>query len=279
MNMLFRIGSLTGFLFGIVLLAGCTTVPVGPTPLPSGKIALVPARFNPEIAFNAFAKGKGHAAGKLGSEGAAEGALVGVVTPLSMGPLGLIFYPYIAPFTILAGALIGGAAGAGYGAMHGLPADQAATASRIVNEALTQINVHEAVSRCIEIKAQALGWNLSTVSGQGPINKLDVPNYSALMAAGYDGVLEISVQSIGMVATKGDPPRIALEMKLRTRIVSDKGNGVSAEPILVFKSRPHPIPDWAADNGKLLAEQFNQGYETLAQYTVEVYFPPVVSSE
>jgi hypothetical protein len=99
------------------------------------------------------------------------------------------------------------------------------------------------------------------------------------MAAGYDGVVEIAVQSIGMVATKGDPPRLGLEMKLRTRIISHKEIGASKEPILLFKSRPHPTQDWTADNGKLLAEQFNQGYETLAQYTVEVYFPPVISSE
>ena len=131
---------LSAGIFGMtLLLAGCATEPQAPM-MPPGPVAVVPARYPPEADFNVYARGKGAAAGELGTQGMASGAAAGVIVPLGMGPVGVAAYPIIAPFTILAGVVVGGTAGATYGAIHGLPADQVAKVSALVDQAVSQID-------------------------------------------------------------------------------------------------------------------------------------------
>ena len=57
-------------------LAACASEPPRPLlPAGGGRVALVAARFEPETNFNAYAQGKGAAAGKRGAEWAASAAV------------------------------------------------------------------------------------------------------------------------------------------------------------------------------------------------------------
>lgn len=269
-----RVGSLV--LVACFILTACATPP-GPR-LPEGPIAIVPVRFQPEAAFNIYAKGKGHAAGALGTQGAGEGALAGTLVPVGMGPVGIAAYPVIAPFTILAGAIIGGGIGASYGLMHGLPADQATTVSHIVDDAISQLDIQQGIARRIQQRSLPYTQETTLLLDRGPQDRKDQPDYSEQRPSQFNGVLETAILAAGMAAKKGDPPRVALEMKLRIRIVTLNDTGVSGERVFDYASRPHPLSAWSASGGQLLAEEFELANESLAQYVAEIYFLPLHSS-
>lgn len=256
----------------MVFLSGCVTTP--PTPmLPDGSIAVVPVRYPPQADFNVYALGKSAAAGEVGSRGAASGAVAGALLPVSMGPIGVAAYPIIAPFTILAGLAVGGAVGVSYGAMHGLPAGQAEQVRLLVDQAVNQIGVHEQVARRVVVRAQARGMPIMLVPDAGPRTAGERPDYGSLRPT-FRGVLELAVDKLGMAARKGDPPRIALEMKLRAHVVPLGDTGVGGEVQLEWSGKPHPLGEWQAGGADLLAAQFEEGYDTLVQYAWETLVAP-----
>jgi hypothetical protein len=263
---------LASYLGSLVFLSGCVTTP--PTPrLPDGPIAVVPARYPPQADFNIYARGKSAAAGELGGQGAASGAVAGALLPVSMGPIGVAAYPIIAPFTILAGLAVGSAVGVSYGTMHGLPAEQAERVGVLVDQAVNQIGVHEQVARRVVKRAQDRGMSATLAPEAGPRTAAERPDYASLRPT-YRGVLELAVDKLGMAARKGDPPRIALEMKLHARVVTLGDAGVGGEVQLEWSGKPHPLGEWQAGGADLLAAEFEAGYDTLVQYTWETLVAP-----
>jgi len=245
-------------------LAACATEPLRPLlPAGAGRVALVAARFEPQTNFNAYARGKGSAAGSLGAEWAAEGAAAGALVPLQ-DPVGVALYPVIAPFTILAGALLGGTAGGIQGARHGLSAEDAAAVRKAVNEAFAALKVQDSVAARIAEAAAARGRPLERApdaEALAPRNEKDAPDYNSLLGAGYAAVLECTVTSVRVVAKKGDPPRVALELALRVRGVDPGGVSVRR---FVYKSRPEPVARWAENGGALIRSELEAGYRELA---------------
>lgn len=267
------------FLLLVTLISGCATeTRIQPPPeFPGGKVAVVPARFTPALSLNADADVKGAATAQFGAEGAGGGALMGAVVPLQMGPLGIVLYPFIAPFTIIGGTLVGGVIGTATGAMTGLPADQAAITRKLAQDALGNEGIQLTVAKLTESMLRQRGHKVFLVSDHGPADKSDFPGYADLAGTGVDGVLEVAVMSLGMAATKGTPPRISLEVKLRTRIISPRPNQVPYERILEYWSRPRPVEDWVANNNALLVDQIKTALDALAQDTADVYYPVPVA--
>ena len=255
-----------------LLLAGCASAPKTPV-IPPGPLAVVPAQFPPQADFNVYARGKGAAAGELGTKGAASGAAAGAIAPLGMGPIGVAAYPIIAPFTILAGVAVGGTVGATYGAINGLSADQAAQVDALVEQAVNRIGVHEEVARRVVERSRLGGAPATLLPQAGPRADKETPGYAELKQT-YRAVLELAVDKVGMAARKGDPPRIALEMKLRARVVSLGEAGVSGDKRLEWAGKPHELDDWQAGGAELLAGEFERGYENLAQYVWEIVVAP-----
>lgn len=265
------------FLLLVTLISGCATEARIQPEFPDGKVALVPAHFTPALSLNTYAEGKGAAAATLGAEGAGGGALIGAVVPIQMGPLGIALYPIIAPFTIIAGTLVGGVIGTTTGAIHGLPADQAAMTRKLAQDALGNEGIQLTVAKLVESILRQRGNNVFLASEYGPVDKADFPGYANLPGTGVDGVLEVAVMSLGMAATKGTPPRISLEVKLRTRVIIPKLNQVRHEQILEYWSRPRPVADWVANGNELLIDQIKTALDALAKDTADVYSPVPVA--
>jgi len=251
-------------LLAALVLAGCASEP--PRPLlhaGGGRVALVAARFEPETNFNAYAQGKGAAAGRMGAAGAAGGAAIGA-SVLLLDPVTIVAAPILAPFTILGGALIGGLAGGVQGARYGLSDADAAAVRKAVDEAFAALKVQETIASKIAEAAAARGRPLEraeAASALAPRSAKEFPDYKALLGAPYAQVLEASMTSVRFVAKKGDPPRLAMEMKLRLRGV-DAGGAVSRE--FEYKSRPEPVARWAENGGALIRETLETGYRELA---------------
>lgn len=257
-----RIGAI-----GLLLLAGCETTPITPVIGP-GPIAVVPALYAPETNFNLYARGKGTAAGELGVKGAAGGAAAGAVLPLGLGPYGVAAYPIIAPFTILTGLLLGGVAGASYGAINGLSTEQVQQVDNLVGRAVHQIGVHEQVARRLVEPSRPGRISMTLLAQSGPRDAKRAKDYAELKQT-YRAVLELAVDRVGMAARKGDPPRIALEMHVRARVVCLAAPCVSGERDAEWAGKPRSIKAWQAGGAALLEAEFEQAYETLSQYVRE----------
>lgn len=257
-----------------LLLSGCASAPMSPT-LPPGLIALVPAQFPPEADFNVYARGKGAAAGELGARGAATGMASGAIAPLAMGPVGVVGYPIIAPFTILVGLVAGGALGAGYGALHGLPAEQAEMAGMLANQAVNQIDVQTTLARRVLETSPQPGSKIELQAQAGPRSNQDAFDYMAWKST-YRAVLELTVEKIGMPVRKGDPPRLALEMKLRARVICLSPEAcIGGDKHLEWTGKPHALQEWQAGGGDMLAAEFESGYASLAAYIQETLLSPI----
>lgn len=143
--------------------------------------------------------------------------------------------------------------------------------------AIAQIKVQEQVSGRLEEMLLHSSYRAAYIKNSGPTEIRGNPEYSGLLKHGFDGVLEIAVVSIGMVGTKGEPQRIALEVKLRTRVFCNEGC-TPGERIVQYASRPRVLADWLASGSQLLREEIVLGFQTLTQYVVEIYFPMSLTS-
>jgi hypothetical protein len=182
-------------------------------------------------------------------------------------------YPFIAPATIIAGALIGGVAGSAEGAIHGLPADQASITRTLAQGAIGREGIQYEFASLVASKLEQRGRSVILVADNGPGDRNEKPHYTNLIAGEADGVLEVSIMSIGMAAVKGDPPRIALEVTVRTRSILAKQTHVPDERFMAYWSRPLPVADWVVNDNKLLIEQIKTALDALSIDTADVYSP------
>ena len=154
-------------------------------------------------------EGRGSGAG----EGAGEGALVGAVAPLQH-PIGILFYPFIAPFTIGAGAVIGGV----YGTAVSVPKEQAEKLRRTFDKFTGDFDIQKnLLSRVIEESLKTSRHQLYAIDIPQQLNKIDD---SAITKSNNTMAIELSVDRIGFEGGKGDEPSVRFVMVIRARIVN-----------------------------------------------------------
>lgn len=79
-----------------------------------------------------------------------------------------------------------------------------------------------------------------------------------------------------MPVRKGDPPRIALEMKLNARVICLSAEACTGgEKRYEWAGKPYSLDEWRAGGGDMLAVEFERGYATLAQYIQETLLSPI----
>ena len=253
-------------------LVGCASTLPHPALPASTPIAVVPARTAPLVDFNVYARGKGAAAGELGARTAGGGALAGAVLPIYMGPVGIVGYPIIAPYTVLAGALVGATLGTGDGLLHGLSDEQAQRLAAVAEQAVRDLAVHDQVAARVVTLAASEHRRAELIADAGPQRADERPDYAALRSR-YGAVLELTVSDIRMVALKHAPPRVALEMRLRARVVCLNADCVDGELQLAWNGPPRPVAQWTAGRAELLAQEFALGYQNLAVQAWERFTP------
>jgi hypothetical protein len=143
----------------------------------------------------------------------------------------------------------------------------------LVDQAVAQIGIHEQVARRVVERSLKGGKSVTLLDQAGPGDIVDAPDYADLKPT-FRAVLELAVDKVGMAARKGDPPRVALEMKLRARVVTLGEDGVSGEKHLEWAGKPHDLAAWQTGGAALLAGEFEQGYENLSRYVWEILVAP-----
>jgi hypothetical protein len=253
----------------IVLVSGCASTgtqpeAVEPDRIAPGRVAIVAATYAPQTSVHSNDT-RGSMAGKQAAYRGLGGVGVGLLMPLYMGPIGILLYPVIAPFTVAIGAVGGGVVGAVEGAAKGMSASRLDPLHPAIERAVRQQKMPDAVAQSVMQQGAAFPhYEFTYVADAGPASATDRPDYQRLKAEGFDSVLELGVASVGFEASKGEPPSAVFEMKLNVRVVPLNGHGSAFVRELQHRGHWRGVPEWAADDGKLLEEEFNQSYGALA---------------
>ena len=264
-----RPGPLSALALVIALASGCASTNHGAESaaelIAPGRVAIVAARYVPEPEFNTYAQGRGAAAGEKALKTAGLGALGGALAPLIVAayiPPAIFLAPILVPIGAVAGAVTGGTAGAISGAWNGMPSDQVAALHRPVEHARRELRMQELIAKHVIQEGAALPhYQFTYLADAGPASLTHSPDYQRLKSDGYDSVLELSVMSIGFEASKGSA---VFEMKLRARVVPLVGHGSAFVREMQHRGQSRGVPEWAADDGKLLQQELDQSYGALA---------------
>ena len=138
--------------------------------------------------------------------------------------------------------------------------------------------------------------DLTVVDGQGPESSSDLLTYFPLHNTNVDSVLELRVtrvwlstnESIFQPVTRvfrkegGSPidpsqellinPSLSLGMEVRGRLIRTADKVVLYDNTWQYEGRSHVFTEWAANDAKLFAEEFERAYDGLAGQVVTTIF-------
>lgn len=219
--------------------------------------------FLPETRFDTFAKGrlKGAAKGLGGGLGVvvlapvvgAEGGIGGIMLGAALGAIYLPFSPI-------------------HGALKAVPVKTADQVATIMHEVLTQLRIQEKFADHVLSAAQDVQLTgIKTDKAWGPRSVEDRPNYSTLIAKGYDSALEVGIDQFGFQGGKGSDPEITFLMSAHFRLIRISDNAELVSSIEEFKSPSRKLSEWTANDEKLLFDEINRAYRELAENFVADY--------
>lgn len=216
---------------------------------------------------------------KAAKEGAVTGALGGAVagTAVGVGVAGATIasagiyapVPALWPFAI-AGAAVGAAAGGSAGAEKGISKEDLVMIQKAYDHAMDRAKQLESVSLRVERKAKQAGRDVRYVEGLST-NQFGVDNAVQLLRdSASDALLNLSIKAIGMKVRQDRLPQMPLEIQLQSEVVLPDYE--RKKSTLYFLSHAHTIQEWSADDGKLLIEAIEEGFEKLSDKAMRQYF-------
>jgi len=270
-----RIATLLALFLLALAVAGCAVAPAS-APAP-GRVAIVPSLVAAGASRSVEAQGKGASARDKGASGAASGALFGALAPpLTMGPVGIVAYPIIAPFTIVASAIAGGAYGAIQGSSLGLSESGALKARAMAEQAINEAVSSEPVAAEIASLAGARALPAELLPYSGPIERSEAPTY-AFLRGRFDSVLEIGTPAVEITSPKGTPTRLAFRVSIHARCVGLSAGDCPARSF-EWLGRPRSLGEWNAGGATMIRAEFELAQRELARTIFWSYFPDAGSA-
>lgn len=250
----------------LVLGAGCATQPdVVSEVLPSGGIAVVPARHAPEPIVESWSTRRAREDNRV-SRWAASGAKHGAAVTIRAYGIGLIFPPLI-PIAAVTGGLVGAASGAIATAWHSksIPHEHAAPLQALAERSIGE-RLHAAVAaEFAQLGGDVLRFRLVVLPESGPRSPSDSPVYSPLQAQYFDAVVEITVTQAGLVLDDDEPHAAFLFITARTRAVPLADPSAAWQRELVQWSDKHRVESWRAEDGRLFEDELAKAVSELAK--------------
>ena len=109
------------------------------------------------------------------------------------------------------------------------------------------------------------------------LQKISQPNdCETLKSNGIDTLVEPNLTLMGLTGSTGVNPPLHLSLILSVRIVRTADNVVLGTKIFDYSGNEHTFVEWAANDGRLLKEEFFLGYQNLADQVIAYLFltPP-----
>ena len=121
-------------------------------------------------------------------------------------------------------------------------------------------------------EAQSLSnVDLTVLAGQGPESSSDLLTYLSVKDFEIDKILEIRVNRVWLSATRSITkpglyinPSLSLGMKVRGRLIRARDKMVLYDNIWSYSGESRLFVEWAANDAKPFAEEFERAYDELA---------------
>jgi len=263
---------LVSFCAILILLSGCATTDhyyyrspiIEDVRKQKRHVIIVPAKFEPQVDYHPnieggpgqhMLKGAGSALGGVGSF-SATGAAAILVFPL----LGVI-------------ALSGAAAGYYIYERDSVPEEWAKQIEEAAANALVELDVQGTMAEHVYIAGNNLtNYEYTIMKEIGPGSQEEIPNYRTLNLEGNYIILEISATSLGFEGGKGSDPLISFYLSVNARAVDVHGGEEMYSDIWRYVSKKRPLSEWVENNAQLLNDEYEHGYQTLAENIIENIF-------
>jgi hypothetical protein len=243
-------------------------------------VALVPARFEPEIELPPISSYttstlKGAGAGLLGGTlvGAGLGATAGCTVTVVTGPFWALICPVFVVGGAAGGAVVGLVGGTALGAAKGAPTSQTVDAKKSLQPAMAALKVQQPLADAVQSGVKdAAGEQLAEFSSIGPTAKGQQVDYRVLASQGFESVLETSVTRFGFDSAGGKDPEVALFMVVHARRVDAQSGKELWSGEFAYLSRYAPLPVWAEGEQALVKSEYPRAYHALGERIVEKVF-------
>jgi len=272
-------------------LPGCTGAAPRPTPAHEQvapapplersvvRVALVPARFEPEVELPSISSytlstlkgaGGGLVGGALG--GGLLGGQVGCGAVVAV-PESAIFCGLFVVAGAVGGAVIGLPLGTVHGIAEGAPREETANAKKSLRPAIAALKLQQPLADAVQSSAKdAIGQQLPEFSSIGPTAQGIQIDYKTLASQGFESVLEISVTRFGFDSAGGKDPEVALFMVVHARRVDALTGKELWSGEFAYLSRYAPLPAWADGEVALVRSERGQAYRALGERVVDEVF-------
>jgi len=239
---------------------------------------------------NSIKLGMDHGVVLTGSlRGSGAGALAGAVAPLQ-NPVGWVLYPFIAPYTITAGAVLG----AGYGAITSMPEEQ--IPPELIPDIRAMITRHGDAMRLqrdfrqtLVVASSKLPSPVFTDTGAICDDAPDTGISAEENTGTADLVLEARITNIGFMKTHRDrihedslnietlepveeDPEVRLFVVGQARILNEETDQVSVVHPLIYKSDSRRFSEWNTPDLNLFDRELKQANELFAAEILYYYF-------
>ena len=251
-------------------LSACTTSPV---PMVSeaqrsrlGTVGVVSLTSAPRGDLAVGARGRSAAA----AEGAAVGAAVGTAAffmsahASSCAGMGGAVCIVLLPIVAVGGAI----SGATVGAAQAVPKEKAEEIETRLKTVLAEVGQQERLRSAV-VKAAA-------ASGMSRVNEMaravgEVVDYRKLVRV--DTVLEVGVESVGLLGRGGADPALALHVNAVARLVDARtGAELYRGRAFTHATGPRKFTEWSAADARLLKEELDRAYQSLGRSIVDEIF-------
>lgn len=249
------------FLFPILVcfLAACsTTIPstlAHADRIQLGRVAIVGARYEPELFFEGFAVGKGRGAVKGAAQGASSGTAQWLfhctlesgfsLTPVCIG---------LAPVALVGGAMVGSV----FGVLKATARRQAEALEYAINESQVKLEIQGALrDQLFGFTKAATNYTVIVVDSQGPVSADDIVDYGNLAVRDIDTVLEVGVLSAGTVTDNRIPSRgFRVTLNVQARLIRASDGKQLYARVIRADSQIRSLSDWIRNDARLLLAEF-----------------------
>ena len=260
-----------------------------------GKVGVVSAQYTPTVEFELPAKGWLGGAARGAVEGTKSfivlvptgGTLAGIGTLMAMGgPQGLLVG------LVGVGLLLKGAGymiiGPFYGAATAEVPATVEEAEAHLKAALISMRIQERMRDHVVHEGRVANFDITVVDGQGPESASDLLTYFPLQEPQLDSVLELRVTRVWLSSNESfftpltsmlseekasllnpsqelqiNPP-LSLGMEVRVRLIRTADKVVLYDNTWKYEGESHLFTEWAANDAKLFAGEFERAYDELA---------------
>jgi hypothetical protein len=248
--------------------------PAEPQKIDLGKIGVVVTGFRPEVSFD-----KPLTKGEASSQSAKQGAVYGA----NQMPSGLFFGALSRLFLMGVGAGVGAIAGSIKGESEGKIKETENT----LNSYLTSVDFQGTLrDRLVAVSGEQTRNSCVPLDLKGPGTQGEEVTYDVSSYQDIDTILEVGVGWCRLFRgqNKDVNPDLLLYMGGTIRFISAKDGKILYTREIAYTGNTHKFLDWGADNARLLKEEMEHAFPSLAGKIMEVTsflqeHPPAEPSE